>query len=85
MNTIKEIAEGKANAYEGVKNGLEFAFNSQIYHASSALHQAIELLWLLPETEKREALREKLYSISDELNDTLDNELVEYKKEWEKK
>lgn len=83
MNNIKEVAEGNSKAYKDVKNELEFAFNNQIFHASSELHQAINLLWLLPDTEKREALREKLYALTDELSKVLDTELEDYKKEWE--
>jgi len=84
MNNIKQVAEGNSKAYKDVKNELEFAFNNQIFHASSELHQALNLLWLLPDTEKREALREKLYTLTDELSKVLDTELVEYKKEWER-
>jgi hypothetical protein len=45
------------------------------------MSQSIDLVWLLPETPKREALREKLYSIYNEYFKFLNEELEAYRAE----
>ena len=88
MRNIQDIIKTddksrQEEAYKNIKKELEFHFHDQAYHASHALHEVIQVLWLLPETPAREALREKLYELSDSYDAIFDNELKEYEKEWE--
>lgn len=75
--------EENKEQYNKVKDGIEFILHDTVYGVSSQIHRAIDLLWLLPETEKREALREKLYDLSKEYNEILNNEFEAYRGEFE--
>lgn len=84
MYNIEHLkTEENQQQFNRVKDGIEFILHDTVYGASSQIHRAIDLLWLLPETEKREALREKLYEISNEYNEMLEGEFETYKDEFE--
>lgn len=78
MYTIQDVASGNTTAYDKVEHELRFILNDKMYEASSAIHSAITHLWLLPDTPEREALRERLYTISDEFEKILKNEYQNY-------
>lgn len=80
MFTIQDVSQGKPEAYNRVKEELEFIFNGKMYGVSSAIHDAISHLWLLPETPEREALREKLYEFSEEFMEILETEYQKFRK-----
>lgn len=84
MYNIEHLrTEGNQQQFNKVKDSIEFILHDTVYGVSSQIHRAIDLLWLLPETEKREALREKLYELSQEYNEILNNEFETYKDEFE--
>ena len=79
MKTIANLRTPEnEEAYKDVKNSLEDLLFSQMYGISGAIHKAISLTWVMPETEKREAVREKLYKLSDEVSNLLDEEFDDY-------
>lgn len=84
MNTINEI-RGNDNACKYVKKELELALHGELYDISNQIHKSISLIWLLPETDKRNALKDRLYDLSKEVGEMLDTELKNYKEEWEVK
>lgn len=81
MFTIQNIAQAKPEAYNRVNEELQNLAAHQLHNAYDSIHQAIQLIWLLPETPKREELREKVYSISDDFFKMLNEELVAYREE----
>lgn len=79
MFNIQDVANGSEVAYNKVKDELGFILNERMYGVSSAIHDAITQLWLLPETPEREALRKRLYELSDEFHEILSDEYQNYK------
>lgn len=81
MFTIQDVAKGDAEAYDRTNEELRNLAASQLHDVHRSMSQAISLVWLLPRTEKREKLREKLYEIYDEYYKFLNEELVAYREE----
>lgn len=81
MYTLTDLANGKERAKDRIEGELISTIHGLAHDGSSHLHDVISLLWLMPETEKREALRKKLYTLTDEINEMLHNELQDYYKE----
>lgn len=84
MYNINDLrTEENQEQFNKVKDGIEFILHDTVYGVSSQIHRSIDLLWLLPETEKREVLRKRLYDLSKEYNEILNNEFNSYKDEFE--
>lgn len=81
MFTIQDVAQVKPEAYNRVNEELSNMAACQLHDVHRCMSQAISLIWLLPKTEKREELREKLYEIYNEYYKFLNEELTAYREE----
>lgn len=84
MYNIKDICPADKQGekpYTQIKSGIEELFFDSIHQASGNLYRTLDTLWLLPETPRREELRQKVGNLVEELHKILNEDVATYRKE----